>query len=76
MQPSDSTTNSSRQRRWQDRCRDQGLCPHCGKEPLIPGRSRGAKCLIKEREKMRQRGNSKRRNTNAASYQIGLEGVS
>jgi len=57
----------SRQRRWQNARREQGVCIRCGAEPLI-NKNHGARCAAKQREHMRKVTNAKTRYKAAGSY--------
>lgn len=50
----------SRQRRWQLKKREQGLCERCGKEPRVTGHE-CLKCAVRTRNKRAKQVKTKRR---------------
>jgi hypothetical protein len=57
----------SRQQKWQEDRRRQGLCILCGKEPLLT-KNHGPKCAKRIREAARKKNHAQARYKNSRSY--------
>ena len=61
---------STRQARWQEERKQKGLCLQCGRPRPPELNSYCLECAVKRREQRRARLGSKRRRTDAKTYQL------